>query len=360
MNVTRDGIVHPVPDLVRRPPDRDEVARAQERDRVLVRDALAVERLLQDVFDGGRGSASDRHAATSSRTNRSSGTCVELPDVARHLEERVQAGPLARPEAVAQLLEVAREEAGGIPVRVARLLREQLGLRAREPHRGDERVLELDKPFDDRLRRRPDGEDHRQPGLLEPEPAEVEVRRRILERAVERRVADEELRVGLHSRAAGSPPWGGGSRVSTTEVALSGVTATERTWAKGMRVTSWIESTAPSEETHSARQDPEPVGVPRVLDRRDRRDVDLALEQHPAELGRHARHLLDVAPRARRRRAPCSRTRSGRASSPPPRRRRTSHVTTRSHDQAAPEHDRRGRDHVDPDGTSPEAQTHRA
>ena len=39
-------------------------------------------------------------------------------------------------------------------------------------------------------------------------------------------------------------------RVRTTEVALSGVTATERTCPNGSRVTSWIESTAPSDETH--------------------------------------------------------------------------------------------------------------
>ena len=38
--------------------------------------------------------------------------------------------------------------------------------------------------------------------------------------------------------------------VSTTEVALSGVTATERTWSSGVRVISWIESTAPSADTH--------------------------------------------------------------------------------------------------------------
>ena len=40
-------------------------------------------------------------------------------------------------------------------------------------------------------------------------------------------------------------------RTSTTEVALSGVTATDLTWPKGRRVTSWIESMAPSEETQS-------------------------------------------------------------------------------------------------------------
>jgi hypothetical protein len=39
--------------------------------------------------------------------------------------------------------------------------------------------------------------------------------------------------------------------VSTTEVALSAVTATERTCSSGSRETSWIESTAPSEETHN-------------------------------------------------------------------------------------------------------------
>ena len=40
------------------------------------------------------------------------------------------------------------------------------------------------------------------------------------------------------------------TRVSTTEVALSGVTATERTCSSGFRVISWIESTAPSVDTH--------------------------------------------------------------------------------------------------------------
>jgi len=41
------------------------------------------------------------------------------------------------------------------------------------------------------------------------------------------------------------------TRVSTTDVALSGVIATERTCSSGFRVISWIESTAPSVETHS-------------------------------------------------------------------------------------------------------------
>ena len=44
---------------------------------------------------------------------------------------------------------------------------------------------------------------------------------------------------------------GSSTFVSTTEVALSGVTATVRTCSSGLRATSWIESTAPSEETQS-------------------------------------------------------------------------------------------------------------
>ena len=48
MNVIRVGIGHAVADLVRDAADRDEVARAEERDRVLVGDALAVERLVED------------------------------------------------------------------------------------------------------------------------------------------------------------------------------------------------------------------------------------------------------------------------------------------------------------------------
>ncbi len=39
-------------------------------------------------------------------------------------------------------------------------------------------------------------------------------------------------------------------RVSTTDVALSGVIPIVRIWSIGFGETSWIESTAPSEETH--------------------------------------------------------------------------------------------------------------
>ena len=83
------------------------------------------------------------------------------------------------------------------------------------------------------------------------------MRRRVLERALQRRVADQQLRVGLLAERHGSRRSGSSTFVSTTEVALSGVTATERTRPSGMRVTSWIESTAPSDETQSARQEPQ-------------------------------------------------------------------------------------------------------
>jgi hypothetical protein len=43
-----------------------------------------------------------------------------------------------------------------------------------------------------------------------------------------------------------------------------------------------------------ARQEPQRVGVARVLDGRDRRDVELPVEQHAIELRRHADDLLDL------------------------------------------------------------------
>ena len=55
------------------------------------------------------------------------------------------------------------------------------------------------------------------------------------------------------SAVSSSGTWlafGNRMRVSTTEVALSGVTPIVRIWSIGFGETSWIESTAPSEETH--------------------------------------------------------------------------------------------------------------
>src|SRR6266508_1390924 len=95
---------------------------------------------------------------------------IQLAGAARKLEEGEERGALARPEAVAQLLEVARQEAGGIAVALARLPREKLRLRARLPHGGDERVLELPDPLRRWVGAGPHGEDHRQPGPLGPQP----------------------------------------------------------------------------------------------------------------------------------------------------------------------------------------------
>ena len=76
------------------------------------------------------------------------GHLVELAALVRQLEEREQPGALARPEAVAQLLEVAGEEAGRVAVALGGLVREPLGFGARGAHRRDERVLELGEPGD--------------------------------------------------------------------------------------------------------------------------------------------------------------------------------------------------------------------
>src|SRR5207248_5916828 len=92
---------------------------------------------------------------------------LEEPGVAGELEERVEAGPLARAEAVAELLEVARKETRGIAVPLGRLVGELLGLRTGEPHRSNERVLELREPFRERLGAGPDREHHGQPRALE-------------------------------------------------------------------------------------------------------------------------------------------------------------------------------------------------
>ena len=66
------------------------------------------------------------------------GDVLELADVAGHLEERVEPGALARPERVAELLEVAREVPGRIAVALARLVREHVRLGPRQPHGRDE------------------------------------------------------------------------------------------------------------------------------------------------------------------------------------------------------------------------------
>ena len=96
--------------------------------------------------------------------------------------------------------------------------------------------------------------------------------------------------------------------ISATDVADSGVTATVRTRSSGTRETSWIESTAPSDATQSRGSRPQRVGVARVLDRGDRRRVELAARRASGS----ARSGRPAPPPPRRRRgrrpAPCSRS----------------------------------------------------
>ena len=117
--------------------------------------------------------------------------------------------------------------------------------------------------------------------------------RRVLEGAAKRRVADQELRVRLlaerHEDGVGQQ-----DRVSTTEVALSGVTATESTCSSGARETSWIESTAPSEETQSRGRMRSRSALRAYSIEEIGREVDLAGEEPRVQLGRDAGDLLDL------------------------------------------------------------------
>ena len=141
--------------------------------------------------------------------------------------------------------------------------------------------------------RSPDGEHHRQPRLLEPEPAEVVVGRRILEGALQRGVADQQLRIRLLVERADL----GRREQHLRQHDRGGALGRDRHRADAAerhpgheldRVDRALGRDA------EPRQQPERVGVARVLDRRDRGDVELSVEQEPVELGRNARDLLDV------------------------------------------------------------------
>src|SRR3954453_11254797 len=131
------------------------------------------------------------HACGSRRDEAQFRNVVEIASVACHLEERVETCTFARAEAVAQLLEVTREESGWVAVALRRFVRELLGLRARSAQRLDERILELRQVGMRRLRRGPHGEHHRESGALEPQPSEVVMRRRVLEGGLQGCVADQ-------------------------------------------------------------------------------------------------------------------------------------------------------------------------
>ena len=118
------------------------------------------------------------------------------------------------------------------------------------------------------------------------------VRRRVLERALEGRVADQELRVGL---LAERDVLGLGEehlRQDDGGRALrrdgDGTDALERRLRDQLdRLDGALRGDA------QAREDPQPLGVARVLDRRDRREVALTGEERVVQVRRHAADLLE-------------------------------------------------------------------
>ena len=169
------------PALVGDPADRDELARAQQRQRVLIGDPLAGARLLEDLTDRPV-AVRPVHAHTSgvcrgriypaptpasgvgdgdgAVTNRNSGTCVELAGLPRQLEERQQPRALARAEAVAELLEVAGEEACRVAVALARLAGELLRLGPAGAVRLEQRLLDRQDAVGRGVGAREHGVDH--------------------------------------------------------------------------------------------------------------------------------------------------------------------------------------------------------
>ena len=143
-----------------------------------------------------------------------------------------------------------------------------------------------------RLGRSPDREDHRQSGALLPQATEVVVRRRVLERGLERRVADQELclrvltqgnLLGVGEEHARQHDRGRGLGRDR-----DGADALER------RLRDQLDRLDGSVTGDTeARQQPERVGVARVLDRRDRRNVELAGDELPVELCGDADDLVD-------------------------------------------------------------------
>src|SRR6266550_3505686 len=122
---------------------------------------------------------------------------LDLPGLRGQLEEREKTRALTGTEAVAQLLEVAGEEAGRIAVAGTRLTREPLRLGTIPPQGGEESRLELENSVGNRLAAGEDRVNHGQAGLLEPEPPEVVMGCRVLEHALEGGIPDEERCVGL-------------------------------------------------------------------------------------------------------------------------------------------------------------------
>ena len=207
-------------------------------------------------------------------TKRSSGTSLQLADVARELEEGHQPGALARPERVMELLEVARQEAGRVAVALARLMGEPLGLGARDSDGVDERGFELLQPRRAPARARPRP---RTPWGAPSAPARAGRGRSAA--SDPRRPTEARRRRSGASRPPGSPsghmPRLGKEHLRQDDRGRALGRDRDRPDVLERRARDELDRVdRPLRGDAQARQEAKPVGVPRVLDRRDRRDVD--------------------------------------------------------------------------------------
>ena len=143
------------------------------------------------------------------------------------------------------------------------------------------------------LRRRPDGEHHRETGALEPEPPEVVVRGRVFERRTQRSVPDQQLRLGVLAER---------DMLGVREEHLCQDDRSRR--LRGDRDRPHLLGRSLRDQLNGldcalagdtqARHEAKPICGSRVLDRRDRRDVELAGDELTVEIRRDPDDLLDL------------------------------------------------------------------
>ena len=290
MKVIRSGSVRRARSSFATRPTASEVARLEQRDRLHVVDPLA----RRAPCRGSRRCSERSRDDGSGRDEPQLRHLVELADVVRQLEERVEPGALARAEAVAELLEVAGEEAGRVAVALGCLVRERLGLargrrgpRRRAPPRaraGPGAAASGTAQTANTIGR-PVRSSHRRPRSW---------------CGVGSSNADFSAASPISSFASAFSPSGtcvapGRSTfVRTTDVADSGVTATVRISSSGTLETSWIESTAPSLETQR-RGSRSSVSAWRAYSIDEIGAASSSPgDEAPVEVGRHAGDLLEL------------------------------------------------------------------
>ena len=282
------GVVLAVADLVRDAADGDEVARAEQLDRLLVREALALDRLLEDPAvhrDATRRRSCARSGApapsrAAPRRGRARGTCTG---------RRARAGRSGSG--------ASRSSGRGSPAgsRTARMPRTRAAP-ARRAHDGRRR------PARPRARR---GRPRAAPGTPRRRtPSAARCARATAGRGrrwgvgsskadFERRVADQQLRVrllperdvlGLRQQHLRQHHRRRGLRRDRDDAYLL-----ERLLRHELdRLDRALGGDA------QAREQPQLVRVARILDRRDRRRVELAGDEHLVQLGRDAEHLFHL------------------------------------------------------------------